>query len=212
MRPAFLTKSTDCPPKKKLTGYDRFRFLKCAASLIASKSMIGQVASLLVPRSVNGFAQDFFAAAINDRDHFKAMWETTPVYRAEMIRMLKELGVKPKDGLPMWVPFIYADMLSARSPQTLTMAFEAGFPIRSCESFGKPQFVRLAVRQVQSVQEPIAALRASEELMAVIAAEQQNYPSVIVCCDGVPVWAELACLSTFGSGQITATVRHNPGV
>jgi histidinol-phosphate/aromatic aminotransferase/cobyric acid decarboxylase-like protein len=71
------------------------------ASLIASKSIITQVANLQVPWSVNGFAHDFFAATIKVRDYFKEMWETTPVCRAEMIRMLKEPGVKPKDGLPM---------------------------------------------------------------------------------------------------------------
>jgi histidinol-phosphate/aromatic aminotransferase/cobyric acid decarboxylase-like protein len=43
------------------------------ASLIAPKSIIAQVANLQVPWRVNGFAQDFFVAAIEVRDYFKEM-------------------------------------------------------------------------------------------------------------------------------------------
>jgi histidinol-phosphate/aromatic aminotransferase/cobyric acid decarboxylase-like protein len=70
------------------------------------------MANLQVRWSVNGFAHHFFIAAMKDRHEVKEMSETTPVCRAETIRMLKELGVKSKDGLPMWVPFVDVDMLS----------------------------------------------------------------------------------------------------
>jgi hypothetical protein len=87
--------------------------------------------------------------------------------------MLKELRLKSKDGLPMWFPFIDVDMLSLEIAEKPKM-FEGRFPIRSCESSGKPQFMRLALSRMQSVRELISGLRASKELMAMIAAEQEN--------------------------------------
>jgi hypothetical protein len=106
--------------------------------------------------------------------------------------MLKELGVKPKDRVPIWLLFISVDMLSVEIAETAeNVTFDARIPIRSCKSFEKPQFVRLALRPVQSVQGHLAALRASEELMAMIAAKQQNEPSVITFGGVLPVLAEL---------------------
>jgi hypothetical protein len=127
-----------------------------------------------------------------------------------MIRRLKELRVKPKDGLPMWVPFICVGMLNVEIPEKAEdMAFDARFPIRNCEAFRKSQFVRLAVRAVHSVQELVAALRASEELMTRNTVKQQNSPSLIAGCDAVPVLAELGGMNNFESREIATSVAHN---
>jgi hypothetical protein len=77
------------------------------------------------------------------------------------------------------------------------VAFDAEFPVRTCESFQKPLFVRLDGRPVQSVQELVAA------------AKQQNEPSFIPGYDGVRVLTEMGRASTFGSSQIRAPARYH---
>jgi histidinol-phosphate/aromatic aminotransferase/cobyric acid decarboxylase-like protein len=90
-----------------------------------------------------------------------------------MVALLTEFGAKPRDTGPDWVPFIYVDMLTVEiAAEAERVAFEAGFPIRSCASFGTPQFVRMAVRPPKVVQELVAALRASKRLMAMVTAQQ----------------------------------------
>jgi histidinol-phosphate/aromatic aminotransferase/cobyric acid decarboxylase-like protein len=151
--------------------------LSCAAlrlgSLIASRPLIQRVAALQAPWSVNGFAQDFFIAAIQETNYFDEMWATAPGQKEELIRLLKEIGVRPYEKPPLWVPFVYVDFLNCViSQKAEQVALDAGFPVRSCESFGYPHYIRLAVRPLNFVRELIEAWRSNTELMELIKARR----------------------------------------
>jgi histidinol-phosphate/aromatic aminotransferase/cobyric acid decarboxylase-like protein len=137
--------------------------------MMSSTGIIERVAGLQAPWSVNGFAQEFFVAALNEANYFVDMWATTPRYRAEMVALFKELGVRPKEDSPGWVPFVCVDMLSEEiAKRALQVAHDAGFPVRSCESFGLPRFIRCAVRPPDLSRQLVAALAGDRELVDLI--------------------------------------------
>jgi histidinol-phosphate/aromatic aminotransferase/cobyric acid decarboxylase-like protein len=63
-------------------------------------SVVARVAALKPRWSVNGFAHDFFIAALKEVDYFEELWATAPKYRAEMITILKNAGLRPKEDSP----------------------------------------------------------------------------------------------------------------
>jgi histidinol-phosphate/aromatic aminotransferase/cobyric acid decarboxylase-like protein len=142
-------------------------------TLMSSQAVVARVAALQPPWSVNGFGQAFLIAALQETDYFRDMWETTPVYKAQMAELFRGIGVKPGESSPPWVPFLCVDMLTeeiARKAEAI--AHDAGLPVRGCQSFGLPRFLRLAVRPPQYARALVAALVANEELMALIRAAQ----------------------------------------
>jgi histidinol-phosphate/aromatic aminotransferase/cobyric acid decarboxylase-like protein len=144
-------------------------------TLMSSTSIIARVAALQPPWTVNGFAQEFFVAALKESDYFDEMWATLPKYRAEMIALFKEVGFHPKEDSPDWVPFICVDLITEEiAKKAFFVAHNAGFPVRSCQSFGLPTVIRCTVRPPTVVKQLIAALTGNEELVAMIRAAQQS--------------------------------------
>jgi histidinol-phosphate/aromatic aminotransferase/cobyric acid decarboxylase-like protein len=140
-------------------------------TLMSSASIVARVAALQPPWSVNGFAQDFFIAALKEVDYFEEMWATTPKYRAEMITMFKNAGLRPKEDSPAWVPFICVDLITEEiAKKAFAVAHDAGFPVRSCQSFGLPTFIRCTVRAPTIARQLITALTENEALVALIRA------------------------------------------
>ena len=146
-------------------------------TVASTKNIINKIVKLQVPWSVNGFAQKFMIAALHDETYFNAMWEKTPVWKQGMYDLLKEVGFKPNPDSPMWVPYVYVDMLDDEiAKEADRIAFEAGFPIRLCASFGQPHHVRLGVRLPEYAQELQKAWKQNEKLMGMIKDFYQKNP------------------------------------
>ena len=138
-------------------------------TVTSTKNVIDKIVKLQVPWSVNGFAQKFMVAALHDEKYLHAMWEKTPIWKQQMYDLVKEIGFKPNLDSPMWVPFVYVDMLTAEiAAEADRTAFEAGFPIRLCASFGQPEHVRLGVRLPQYAKELQEAWKQNSKLMQMI--------------------------------------------
>ena len=94
-----------------------------------------------------------------------------------MYDLLKEVGFKPNPDSPMWVPYVYVDMLDDEiAKEADRTAFEAGFPIRLCASFGQPHHMRLGVRLPEYAQELQRAWKQNEKLMGMIKDFYQKNP------------------------------------
>lgn len=140
-------------------------------SVISTKNMIARIAKLQAPWTVNGFAQSFFVTALHQEHYFDEMWKVTPVIKAEMIKKLKELNLKPNEESPLWVPYVYVDMHTKEMAELAEkVAFDAGLPVRSCKSYGKPAFLRLAIRKIEFFNQLLDAWKANKELMEMIQA------------------------------------------
>ncbi|KAH0792350.1 histidinol-phosphate aminotransferase [Histomonas meleagridis] len=143
-------------------------------SVISSKAMIARIAKLQAPWSVNGFAQNFFVAALHEKDYFEEMWRETPIIKAEMIKILKEMKLEPNEKSPLWVPYVYLKMPSSECAKVAEkVSFDNGMPVRNCESFGKPDHLRISVRRIDAFKELIAAWKADKKLMEMINAGSQ---------------------------------------
>ena len=138
-------------------------------TVIASKNIISKIAEVQVPWSVNGIAQAYMIAALHDENYFQEMWCVTPIWKQIMHDLLKEVGFRPNENSPLWVPYVYVDMLT---PEITTLAekvaFDAGYPVRNCTSFGRPHHVRLGVRLPVHARGMAAAFKANKELMDMI--------------------------------------------
>ncbi|KAL0248389.1 hypothetical protein GEMRC1_003625 [Eukaryota sp. GEM-RC1] len=116
-------------------------------SVASTQTVVNNIQSIQVPWSVNIPAQRFIAAAVTDRRYLKKTWFTVPRYRKRFEKLLKRLGLKPNANSPMWVPWIYVDCKRADIAERMTsVALEAGLPVRHCESYGQPTFLRLGIR------------------------------------------------------------------
>jgi len=138
-------------------------------TLVSSEKMIERIAEIQAPWTVNGFAQSFFIAALQEKDYFKEMWETTPLWNAEMRKLFKEIGCKPNENSPIWVPYVYVDMLTQEiATKAHRLAFDAGLPIRLCDDFHQPAKVRLGVRELKYVHMLFDIYKNDKELMEMI--------------------------------------------
>lgn len=138
-------------------------------TLVSCKENIKKVQEKQVPWSVNGAAQAFIVTALNDINFFQEMWNTTPILKGNQIRLLKELGVVPNENSPLWVPYVYVDFLNEEiTNEAEKIAFDAGFPIRVCASYGAPHCVRLGVRLIKDQEALQNAWLASPRLMSLI--------------------------------------------
>lgn len=145
-------------------------------TLSSCKENILKVQQLQVPWSVNGAAQAFVVAAVNDQQYFQEMWNTTPVLKGNQIRLLKEIGFKPNENAPLWVPYVYADFLNEEiTEEAEKVAFNAGFPIRVCKSYGAPHHVRLGVRLIKYQEELYNAWMNSPKLLQLIKDYQASH-------------------------------------
>jgi threonine-phosphate decarboxylase len=116
-------------------------------TVASSKHIINQIVKVQVPWGVNGLAQSFMIAALHDVNYFDEMWRVTPIWKRILSDLVTQVGFRVNENSPLWVPFVYIDMLDpAIAAQAEKVAFQAGYPIRVCASFGQPQFVRLGVR------------------------------------------------------------------
>jgi histidinol-phosphate/aromatic aminotransferase/cobyric acid decarboxylase-like protein len=116
-------------------------------ALTAAKSIVKKVVKLQVPWSVNGLAQRFMIAALHDETYFEEMWRITPIWKQITQDLVREVGFRVNEKSPLWVPYVYVDMLEDEiAKEADRTAFEAGYPIRLCASFGQPHNVRLGVR------------------------------------------------------------------
>lgn len=116
-------------------------------TVTSTKNIINRILKLQVPWSVNGFAQKFMIAALHDETYFEKMWRITPIWKQMMHDLVKEVGFRVNENSPLWVPYVYVDMLDDEiAKEADKTAFEAGYPIRLCTSFSQPHNVRLGVR------------------------------------------------------------------
>ncbi|OHS98503.1 histidinol-phosphate aminotransferase [Tritrichomonas foetus] len=139
--------------------------------LVSTKTMIDKIASLQAPWSVNGFAQNFIVEALKDDKYFIDMWETTPGYKKEMIRLSKELGVSPNEEAPIWVPYLMVDCYTEENASHFEKtAFNGGYPVRNCSSFGLPSCIRLSVRPTAQINALFKVLQADTALVSKIKA------------------------------------------
>jgi histidinol-phosphate/aromatic aminotransferase/cobyric acid decarboxylase-like protein len=139
-------------------------------TVASSESLIDRVVRLQVPWSVNGLAQSFMIAAIHDLAYFEEMWRITPIWKRMTSDLVNEVGFKANEASPLWVPFVYVDCRSEEIAERADhVAFEAGYPVRWCKSFGQPAFVRLGVRLPRHAQGLAAAWKADPELTRMLA-------------------------------------------
>ncbi|KAH0792288.1 histidinol-phosphate aminotransferase [Histomonas meleagridis] len=138
-------------------------------TVVSTKSIINRIVKLQVPWSVNGLAQKFMIAALQDKTFFQDMWKRTPILKQNEIDLVKEVGFKVNENAPIWVPYVYVDMLTDEiAKEAEKTAFEAGYPIRLCASFGKPHHVRLGVRTKEHAKGLQTAWLSNEHLMQMI--------------------------------------------
>ena len=139
-------------------------------TVISTEDNIMRIAKIQAPWTVNGFAQAFFISAIHDKDYFKDMWELTPKWNNEMREMITAFGAKVHDKAPTWVPYVYVDMGSKEAAARADrLAFDNGLPLRLCDDYGKPTYVRLSVREPKYVKMLIDIWKADEELTKLMA-------------------------------------------
>ncbi|KAL0228273.1 hypothetical protein RCL1_004416 [Eukaryota sp. TZLM3-RCL] len=116
-------------------------------SVSSTMNVINNIQAIQTPWSVNLPAQKFIVAAVQDKRYMKKTWSLVPRYRRRMERLLKRLGLRPNSDSPSFVPWIYVDTGSAEIAKRMhDVALAAGVPVRHCESFGQPTFLRLGVR------------------------------------------------------------------
>ncbi|OHT13703.1 histidinol-phosphate aminotransferase [Tritrichomonas foetus] len=145
-------------------------------TLVSCQENIEKVQKLQVPWSVNGAAQAFIISAINDKKFFEEMWKQTPVLKANQIKLLDEVGFKANPNSPLWVPYIYVDFLNEEITQEAErIAFEAGYPIRVCKSYGAPHHVRLGIRLIEHQEAMQKAWLASEKLKNLISEYKRSH-------------------------------------
>jgi histidinol-phosphate/aromatic aminotransferase/cobyric acid decarboxylase-like protein len=138
-------------------------------TVTASKSIIKRIVKVQVPWSVNGLAQRFMIASLHDETYFEEMWRITPIWKQVMHDLVKEVGFRVNEKSPLWVPFVYVDMLDDEiAKEAERTAFFAGYPIRLCTSFGQPHNVRLGVRLPMHARGLQAAWLGNEKLVAMI--------------------------------------------
>lgn len=143
-------------------------------SVISSKSIIDRIAQLQAPWSVNGFAQKFLITAIQDKDYFHDMWKLTPEYKQQMRNMLDEIGITYNQKSPLWVPYVFSNFYTEEiAALAEKIAFDAGFPVRNCSSYGAPTYLRFSVRESQYFRELVDAWKSNEELMQKINSAKQ---------------------------------------
>lgn len=139
-------------------------------TVTSAAPLIDRVVRLQVPWSVNGLAQSFMIAAIHDLDYFEEMWRITPIWKRMASDLVIGVGFRVNEASPLWVPFIYVDCLSEKIAERADrVAFEAGYPVRWCKSFGQPAFVRLGVRLPRHAKGLAAAWAQDGELNRMIA-------------------------------------------
>ena len=149
-------------------------------TLVSTKNIIQKIEKRQIPWSVNGFAQKFMIAALHDETYFEEMWRITPYWKRIMHDLLGELGVRPNLKSPLWVPYVYVDFGTEECAQLADkVAFEAGYPLRWCKSFGQPTTCRLGVRLPQHALGLVTAFKKNEKLMELIKAQKKTLPNKI---------------------------------
>lgn len=138
-------------------------------SVVSTRNVISKISKFQIPWSVNGLAQTFFISALHDEGYFEEMWRVIPTWKQVFHDLLKEIGLKPNTKSPLWVPFVFVDMLTEEiASEAEKIAFDEGFPIRNCASFGLPKFVRLSVRKPVFTRQLVSIWKSSEKLMKMI--------------------------------------------
>ena len=144
-------------------------------TVVSCKENIDKVQKLQVPWSVNGAAQAFIIAAINDNEYLGKMWQQTPVLKKHQIDLLDQIGFRANPNSPLWVPFIYVDFLTEEIEQLAEeIAYNAGYPIRGCKSYGAPHCVRLGVRLIEHQEALANAWKSNEKLIKLIQEFQKS--------------------------------------
>ncbi|CAG8471992.1 477_t:CDS:10 [Ambispora leptoticha] len=129
---------------------------------------------LQVPWSVNSPALAFLHAVVKDDAYMERTWQVTPVWRSALIERLKNLleifmkrqnknasGVEDDGdkslewkfyGKP-FLSWVWVDLKSQKLAQeAVALAKAAGVPVRSGQpGYGRPTFVRIAVREPEKV-------------------------------------------------------------
>ena len=135
-------------------------------TVISSQSIIDRIDTIQPPWTVNGFAQAFFIKAINDKNYFNFMWEFTPKWNQLIRDKFIEIGCKPNLNAPLWVPYVYCDMLNEEAAKRAhQIAFDNGLPIRKCDDFEKYSFVRIGVRDPKYIEMLFDVFKSDEILM-----------------------------------------------
>ncbi|OHT15314.1 histidinol-phosphate aminotransferase [Tritrichomonas foetus] len=146
-------------------------------TVVATKNIIDKIVKLQVPWSVNGLAQAFMIASLHDVDYFTEMWHKTPIWKQNIHDWMNKVGFKVNENSPLWVPYVYVDMLTDEiAKEADKVAFDAGFPIRICASFGKPHNARLGVRLPEHVEKLALSWINNEKLTNMIKAYYDQHP------------------------------------
>jgi len=105
--------------------------------------------SMQVPWSVNTFARSYLQAALQDREYLERTWRTTANWRSHIVKRLTRVYPSWKIYGQPWLPFIWIDTGSLEEAEAVYQtSLECGCPIRSgAHGYGKPSFIRIAVRR-----------------------------------------------------------------
>jgi histidinol-phosphate/aromatic aminotransferase/cobyric acid decarboxylase-like protein len=138
-------------------------------TVASAEDLISRIVRVQIPWSVNGLAQSFMIAAIHDLAYFDEMWRVTPIWKRILADLVVRVGFKVNENSPLWVPFVYVDCGAEEIAEHADrVAFNAGYPVRWCKSFGQPNFVRLGVRLPKHAKGLVTAWLGDERLRGLV--------------------------------------------
>lgn len=106
---------------------------------------------LQVPWSLNICALAFLSAAVKDSEYLNETWTLTVDWRRQTVDRLLRLHPGWTVHGKKWLSWLWVDTHSAEEAATaVRRAKEAGVPVRNgAMGYGKPTFIRIAVRSPQ---------------------------------------------------------------
>jgi histidinol-phosphate/aromatic aminotransferase/cobyric acid decarboxylase-like protein len=121
--------------------------------VVASELQCAQLASIRVPWSVNAMALAAGVAALGASDHYARAIRDLRVQTELVIQRLRQIGYDVTDSE---TGFFLVRVDSADAIRRFLL--ERGVLVRSCASFGLPEYIRISVRDPDSNQVLIQAL------------------------------------------------------
>ncbi len=109
-----------------------------------TEEMMGWLARVQPPWSVNALAQAAGLAALGEIDYYRQTWQLLARAKEKLVAGLQALGLRP---LPSPVPFFLVPVRNGSAwRQSL---FRRGILVRDCASFGLPGHIRIAGRTTE---------------------------------------------------------------
>ena len=130
--------------------------IRLGSILTPTEESANEMRRIQVPWSVNGPALAFLTAAINDRAYLESTWETTPVFRKNLVDNILDMFPGWKIEGKTWSSWLWINTHSSELAKAAVDACKArGVPIR----WGKygyecPTYIRIGVRD-QIYHEPL---------------------------------------------------------